>query len=169
MVPNLQLKERLIHTAALAMAGWMSLSGAQKKLSAKLSADFRRLQITSDRKNYILKPVTRIFPGVPEIEHTTMQLARQAKLEVAENGLIRASDGQLAYITKRFDRLADGKKVHQEDFCQFTQRPPPKNIMAQQSYASGLFGDSLTNRELKWSSYFANSCSPGGWAMAIYI
>ena len=123
-VPQIELEEGLIQTAALAMAGRTSLSGVQKKLSVKLSADFRTLQIAAEGGSYILKPRTGTFSRLPEIEHTTMQLARLAKLEVADNGLIRAMDGQMAYLAKRFDRRTDGSKIHQEDFCQLAGISP---------------------------------------------
>ncbi len=55
-------------------------------------------------------------------EHFTMQLAFQVyKIPTAINALISFSDGELAYITKRFDRI-DGIKIKQEDFASLDMR-----------------------------------------------
>jgi serine/threonine-protein kinase HipA len=37
--------------------------------------------------------------------------------------LARLADGTQVYLSRRFDRPADGSKVPQEDFCQLSQRP----------------------------------------------
>lgn len=52
-----------------------------------------------------------------------MSLAKRSRLQVPEFGLIRMDQG-LAYITKRFDRTKDGRKLHQEDFCQLEELSP---------------------------------------------
>jgi serine/threonine-protein kinase HipA len=63
-----------------------------------------------------------LIADVAKNEHFTMQLASQVfKLETAINGLIAFSDGELAYITKRFDRV-DGTKIKQEDFASLAER-----------------------------------------------
>jgi serine/threonine-protein kinase HipA len=55
---------------------------------------------------------------VPANEHLTMQIARQVfGLKTAENALITFQDGSPAYITKRFDVTADGRKLGIEDFA----------------------------------------------------
>ena len=40
------------------------------------------------------------------------------------SGLVALSDGSLAFISKRFDRLPDGRKLRQEDFCQLAEQSP---------------------------------------------
>lgn len=104
----------------------ISISGVQDKLSLRLEEG--RLVPTSEGGTYILKPtpgaqLPRWGAEVPANEHLTMQIARQVfGLEVAANALIRMSDGELAYITRRFDRDAQGHKIPQEDFCQLMER-----------------------------------------------
>lgn len=49
-------------------------------------------------------------------------LAEAAKIAVVPHGLIRFTDGELCYITRRIDRLSDGQKVSMEDMCQLTER-----------------------------------------------
>jgi serine/threonine-protein kinase HipA len=51
-----------------------------------------------------------------------MQIASQVfGLDTAANAWIRFADGELAYITRRFDRRG-GLKTGQEDFCQLSNR-----------------------------------------------
>jgi serine/threonine-protein kinase HipA len=51
-------------------------------------------------------------------------LAELVEVAVGQYGLIPLKDGSLAYIVRRFDRLADGRKVRQEDFCQLSELSP---------------------------------------------
>jgi serine/threonine-protein kinase HipA len=52
-----------------------------------------------------------------------MQIASQIfGIATAVNACIRFADGELAYITRRFDRREDGIKIAQEDFCQLSNR-----------------------------------------------
>ena len=103
----------------------MSISGVQDKISLKV--ENKKLIPTSKDGIYLLKPVPLMEYGefitdVARNEHFTMQLASQVfKLETAVNGLITFSDGELAYITKRFDRV-NGAKVKQEDFASLALR-----------------------------------------------
>ncbi len=103
----------------------MSISGVQDKISLKIEND--KLLPTTTEGTYLLKPVPLMEYGefiadVAKNEHFTMQLASQVfKLETALNGLIAFSDGELAYITKRFDRV-DKVKIKQEDFASLAIR-----------------------------------------------
>jgi serine/threonine-protein kinase HipA len=123
-VPHLDIEVSKLHTAALAMVGHTSLSGAQKKISVNLSADRETLQVAAEGGRYILKPRTETYPALPENEHLTTRLAQLVDLDVGRFGLVSLKDGSLAYIVKRFDRLPDGRKVRQEDFCQLAELSP---------------------------------------------
>ncbi len=122
--PTLDIEVSKLHTVALAMVGHTSLSGVQKKISVNLAADRATLQVAALGGRYVLKPQTGTYPALPENEHVTTQLARLAGIEVAPNGLVPLKDGSLAYIVRRFDRLPDGHKLRQEDFCQLAGLPP---------------------------------------------
>ena len=50
-----------------------------------------------------------------------MHLAELARIRVVPHSLIRLRSGELAYITKRIDRVKK-KKLHMEDMCQLTER-----------------------------------------------
>ena len=122
--PSIDVDLAHLHMAAQAMVGHTTLSGIQKKLSVGLSNDRRTLQVEATGGQYILKPQTGAYPALPENEHVTTLLAKLSGLAVAPSGLIHLKDGSLAFIAKRFDRLATGRKVRQEDFCQLAELPP---------------------------------------------
>jgi serine/threonine-protein kinase HipA len=94
----------------------ISISGMQPKLAVKVEE--RQLVTTSDKFTHIIKPSPENYPEAAENEHLTMLISKILKIDTAECGLIRFSDNQLVYITKRFDLLNDGNKTHQEDMMQ---------------------------------------------------
>lgn len=103
----------------------MSISGVQDKISLKLVRG--KLSPTDKDGEYILKPIPsadipRLKKEVPANEHLTMQIASQVfGIPTAANAAIRFANGELAYITRRFDRRGD-VKLGQEDFCQLSNR-----------------------------------------------
>lgn len=103
----------------------MSISGVQDKISLKLVRG--RLIPTERDGEYILKPVPTadvpLFKGdIPANEHLTMQIASQVfGITTAANAMVRFADGELTYLTRRFDRRG-GVKIGQEDFCQLSNR-----------------------------------------------
>jgi serine/threonine-protein kinase HipA len=98
----------------------MSISGVQDKISLKIENN--KLVPTIKDGMYLLKPIPLMDYGIllDDVacnEHFTMQLSSHIyKIPTATNGLIKFSDGELAYITKRFDRVK-GMKIKQEDFA----------------------------------------------------
>jgi serine/threonine-protein kinase HipA len=123
-IPTLDIEVSKLHTAALAMVGHTSLSGIQKKISVNLGVDRETLQVAAEGGLYILKPQTGTYPALPENEHVTTRLAQLVGIETAPAGLVKLKDGTLAYVVRRFDRLAGGGKVRQEDFCQLAEKSP---------------------------------------------
>ena len=79
--------------------------------------------------DYILKPQSTEYAFMLEVEDFTMHLAKLFKIETANHALVRTSTGELAYITKRFDR-SKGKKFHVEDLCQLSE------LLTEQKYKS---------------------------------
>lgn len=103
----------------------VALTGVQPKLSLtieKKPGDPKqsRFTIVGLWGNYILKPPTEEFPNLPENEDLTMHLSGIFGIPTALHALIRLRSGELAYVTKRFDRI-DGKKLALEDMCQLTE------------------------------------------------
>ena len=103
-----------------------TLTGVQAKLSLDVNPGGKnepsRFTIVGLWGKYILKPQTDRYRCLPEIEDLTMHLAEAAKIAVVPHGLIRFTDGELCYITRRIDRLDDGQKVPMEDMCQLSER-----------------------------------------------
>jgi len=99
------------------LAGKMSISGVQPKLSVQLDKKRNLLIPVAEGGEYILKPQVTAFPNIPENEQCCMDIASAMDIDVPLHCLIPLKDGSLAYVVKRFDRIA-GEKIPQEDFCQ---------------------------------------------------
>lgn len=108
---------------AIAAVERISVSGVQEKFPAVIDGGIIRLAREGELSTHILKPApwdetiaTRRH--IPANEHLTMQIASQVYgIQTAANGLCVSSDGQLVYITRRFDILPDGTKTEMEDFA----------------------------------------------------
>lgn len=107
---------------AIKNVGRLSLSGAQPKFGLIFDNNSLRFSREDEQSMYIMKPrptgyqvINRDFCAANE--NLTMQLASQIYgIETAANGLCFFEDGEMAYITRRFDVHADGKYA-QEDFA----------------------------------------------------
>jgi serine/threonine-protein kinase HipA len=122
-IPLLDIGFAELMGLAAEMAGKMSISGVQEKVSLRLSDDKSCFEIAPIRGRYILKPEPSRFAFVPQNEHLTMRLAELAGIEVPPLGLVALRDKSIAYLIKRFDRLDDGTKLQVEDFCQLAEKP----------------------------------------------
>lgn len=103
----------------------LSISGVQDKISLKLVKG--HLEPTDTGGEYILKPVPGLEgvkrkEDIPANEHFTMTMARHFNISSASCALVHFSNGEPAYLVKRFDRKPDGMKILQEDFCQLSNR-----------------------------------------------
>jgi serine/threonine-protein kinase HipA len=101
----------------------VAVTGVQPKLSLDLEKhkdELSRLTIVGLHGDYILKPPSTEYAELPENEDLTMHLAKLVKIKTAKHSLIRLRSGELAYLTKRFDRK-HGKKIAVEDFCQLSE------------------------------------------------
>lgn len=92
--------------------------GIQKMKTGEVNSRFTIIGLWGE---YILKPPTKYYQNLPEIEDLTMHLAESVKIKTIPHSLIYLQSGQMAYITKRIDR-EKGKKLHMEDMCQLTER-----------------------------------------------
>ncbi len=120
-VADLNLGERRVKTRR------SSISGVQDKVQLrKIRGGF---DIVDSGGDYILKPVPRntfaeFATDIPANEALTMDIASKVfGIKTAEHELVEMKDGELAYLTRRFDRR-DGKPILQEDFCQLSGRTP---------------------------------------------
>jgi len=123
-LPTLDLDMAKLHTVGLAMVGVTSLSGVQRKLSLGLDSARMTLRVQTAGRQFILKPPTDRFPGLPANEHVTMRIASLCGLPVPEHGLLQLNDGTWAYIVARFDRPLTGGKLAVEDFCSLSGHYP---------------------------------------------
>jgi serine/threonine-protein kinase HipA len=103
----------------------ISISGVQDKVSVILKRG--KLTPVTSGGQYILKPIPagqglEHERDIPANEHVSMQIAAQVfGLDCGANCCIALADGELAYVTRRFD-YREGRKVGQEDFCQLSNR-----------------------------------------------
>jgi serine/threonine-protein kinase HipA len=103
----------------------VAVTGVQPKLSLTIEPipgdpKNSRFTIVGLWGNFILKPPAGEFPNLPENEDLTMHLAEHFGILTAAHSLIRLNSGELAYLTKRFDRAKQGK-LAVEDMCQLTE------------------------------------------------
>ena len=102
-----------------------SISGVQDKV--ELSRCRGRFEVVDHGGEYILKPIPstplpKYQSEVPVNEALTMSVAsRIFGIETAKHEVVSFRDGELAYLTKRFD-YREGQKIRQEDFCQLSGR-----------------------------------------------
>jgi serine/threonine-protein kinase HipA len=104
----------------------ITVPGVQPKISLHLNGgsfegSVDRFTLVGLWGGYILKPPTRVYPELPEVEDVTMHLAHIAKIKTVPHSLIRLKSGNLAYITRRVDRVKKSK-LAMEDMCQLTER-----------------------------------------------
>jgi serine/threonine-protein kinase HipA len=77
-----------------------SISGVQRKMFMRLEND---VLVPCNQGRYIVKPTPKNLPQLAANEHALMKLAEQLKLNVAKCSIAPFEDGELAYVTKRFD------------------------------------------------------------------
>ncbi|WP_233276870.1 HipA domain-containing protein [Mucilaginibacter paludis] len=143
-----ELAEQTINTR-------IAVTGVQPKLSVTLqkSGGQARLTLVGLWGEYILKPQQEQYPLMPETEDLTMHLASLFKIEVCEHTLLRATDGSLVYLAKRFDRVK-GKKIHVEDFCQLSELLTENKYKGSYERAGKLILKYCVNKGLDALSYF---------------
>lgn len=99
------------------LAGKLSISGVQPKLSVQFDKKGGELIVVTEGGEYILKSQTSAFPHIPENEQCCMDIAEKLEIDIPPHCLLTLKDGSFAYVVKRFDREG-GEKYHQEDFAQ---------------------------------------------------
>ncbi len=122
-----RLEEDGLHLSALA--------GAQLKMSVLRDGERLTLPATGESGGWIAKLPDRLFPGLAENEFLMMRWARVAGIDVPQTDLVpaagvprlfdtRLEPGAAVYIVERFDRAADGRRIHIEDLAQATDTMP---------------------------------------------
>ncbi len=117
--PNIPLSLQEISLEAQKLAGKLSISGVQPKLSVRLDGE-QLVPVERDGR-FILKPQTQEFTELPQNEYLCMQMGKRFGLNAANCLLLELADGTPAYLVKRFDRRKKGQKIeklHCEDMQQ---------------------------------------------------
>ncbi|WP_026993866.1 HipA domain-containing protein [Flectobacillus major] len=134
----------------------IAVTGVQPKLSLnleKINNQQSRFTIVGLWGDYILKPPTEAYEQLPENEDLTMKLATLCGIKAAEHTLIRLVSGELAYLTKRFDRH-NGQKIHVEDLCQLTETLTEHKYRASMEKVGKHIRKFSTNSGLDTLSFF---------------
>ncbi len=107
--PTIPISLDEISIEARKLAGQLSISGVQPKLSVRLEGK-KLLPVARDGQ-FILKPQTQDFPELPQNEYLCMQMGRRFGLNTAPCLLLELADGSPAYLVKRFDRFKKGRRI----------------------------------------------------------
>lgn len=149
--PSLDVNLSDIEKLALNILGRStSVTGVQPKLSVDLKKGKKgpaRLTIVGLWGSYILKPPHKDFLQMPENEDLTMKLAESVGIKTAQHSLIRLKSGEMAYISKRFDRTAK-TKLHVEDFAQLLE------VLTERKYSGSV--EQISKGILRYSSFPGN-------------
>jgi len=115
--PALNLTRAAFKRESVRYIKGLSISGVQQKLSMTINAT-HEIEPVNIGGRYILKPSPAESPNAAENEHTAMLSGRLLGISTADCGLVNFADGELVYITRRFDRTDGDSKLHQEDLLQ---------------------------------------------------
>jgi serine/threonine-protein kinase HipA len=155
-MPELNMDRQLLkELAEKAISQHIAVTGVQPKLSVTLEKNRGngRLTIVGLWGEYILKPQHDELNAMPETEDLTMHLAEIFNIAVCNHTLLRATDGNLVYIAKRFDRIK-GEKIHVEDFCQLSEFLTENKYKGSYEKAGKLIQQYCTNSGLDVLKYF---------------
>lgn len=122
--PTIAISSSEMALEAQKIAGKLSISGVQPKLSIRLEGD--KLVPAARNGQYILKPQTQDFAELPQNEYLCMTMGRRFALRTAPCLLLELSDGSPAYLVKRFDRFRKGRRIEKracEDMHQILGGP----------------------------------------------
>ncbi|MBT3756581.1 MAG: HipA domain-containing protein [Candidatus Cloacimonetes bacterium] len=103
----------------------VTVPGVQTKLSLQIEKkrnEGNRFTLVGLWGNYILKPPVEEYPELPQNEDLIMHLAELFGIKTVPHALIPLKSGELAYITRRIDRIRKNEKIQMEDLCQLSER-----------------------------------------------
>lgn len=144
--PTLSLTRAAFKRESIRYTTGLSISGVQQKLSIAIN-DKHQLEPVTTGGTYILKPSPEEFPYAAENEHTAMRTSALLGIPTADCGLVQFADEELTYITRRFDRLDDGQKLHQEDLVQGFGMPSDDKYKRSYEEAGQLILDMTNGRK----------------------
>lgn len=104
----------------------ISVAGAQDKLVARISGKTLALPLYGSASTHLVKPGMPHCPGTVENECFCQRLAERVGLDAAKASILDVK-ANAYYVSERYDRVRDGRRVRrllQEDFCQAMGVPP---------------------------------------------
>ncbi|MBZ9792002.1 type II toxin-antitoxin system HipA family toxin [Rhizobium sp. 3T7] len=118
-----------------------SLAGVQLKMSMQKQDQRLTIPAIGGIGDIIAKLPSERYRCLPEVEYSSMMLAKAVGVEVPDFELVPISDlvgveagllkgGDLALAVKRFDRQEGGRRVHVEDFLQVLGDQPDRKYSA---------------------------------------
>jgi serine/threonine-protein kinase HipA len=122
--PTIPISQQEIAAEAQKLAGKLSISGVQPKLSVRLQGD--ELVPVAEQGQFILKPQTQTFPELPQNEYLCMRMGERFGLRTAPCLLLELSDQSPVYLVKRFDRYRKARRMEKlacEDMHQLLGGP----------------------------------------------
>ena len=142
----------------------VTVPGVQTKLSLQIEKkrkEGNRFTLVGLWGDYILKPPVTKYPELPQNEDLIMHLAELFGIKTVPHALIPLKSGELAYITRRIDRIRKNGKIPMEDLCQLSERLTEdkyKGSMEQvtkvvKKYSSNPMLDALTLFEITLFSF----------------
>ncbi|MBA2238416.1 MAG: type II toxin-antitoxin system HipA family toxin, partial [Lysobacter sp.] len=136
--------------ASLGTPHRLSLAGAQDKIAVIAEDDGRlRLPAREEFSTHILKPDSRRFRGLRDLEALGLALARAIGMDACSADLVEVA-GRKALLVERFDRAPaeDGTiaRLHQEDFCQALGYPAEMKYESQGGPKLSLIADLIRRR-----------------------
>ncbi|OFY68093.1 MAG: toxin HipA [Bacteroidetes bacterium RBG_13_43_22] len=119
-------EDQMLELAEKVVRSQSTVTGVQPKLSLNLEKisekdEPQRFTIVGLWGGFILKPPSKQYRSLPDLEDLTMHLAEISGIDTVPHSLIRLSSGKLSYITRRIDRKNE-IKIHMEDMCQLTEK-----------------------------------------------
>ena len=144
--PTMSLTRAAFKRESVRYTTGLSISGVQQKLSIAINDQYQLEPVTTGGK-YILKPSPEEFPHAAENEHAAMRTGALLGIPTAGCGLVSFADDELVYITRRFDRIEDSKKLHQEDLVQGFAMPSDNKYDCSYEEAGALILDMTNGRK----------------------
>ncbi|MEO5916954.1 MAG: type II toxin-antitoxin system HipA family toxin [Luteolibacter sp.] len=114
------------HVLAELLQSGMSPGGAQPKALLALSDDFSEIRLDDPAPegfgSWLIKFDTEPVLHEGGIEAAYAAMARAAGIDMPETRLLEAAGGR-HFLTRRFDRTADGKRLHLHSYSGLTHTP----------------------------------------------
>ena len=130
----------------------LSLAGMQQKLAMVRTAEGTwHWPVGATPSTHILKPEGSKYPNLAWNEHTCLEIARRTRVETS-NSWVEDIGEVRVLVVERFDRNANGERIHQEDADQILamrgkyqhhQGPGPKELCTGIGVEAGEVWDQL--------------------------